>query len=109
MKYALAAVLLLLLPAMASAEEETTVAKKCTSDEASNWREAGERKLYVFDLENTCDFRISCELHISIMNTYELLFDHKTVTIEPKAHGSLVLWVKGYGGMTSRRHTCKQI
>jgi hypothetical protein len=107
MKYVLAA-LLLLLPAIASAEEET-LEKRCTSDEASAWRNAGERKLYVFDLENTCDFRISCELNISIMNTYELLFDHKVVTIEPKAHGSLVLWVKGFGGMTSRRHTCKQI
>ena len=109
MKYALAAVLLLLLPAMASAEEETTVAKKCTSDEASNWREAGERKLYVFDLENTCDFRISCELNISILNTYGMTLDHRIITIEPKSHGNLVLWVKAFGGMSSRGHTCKQI
>lgn len=107
MKYALLA-LLLLLPQIASAEEET-LAKRCTSDNASAWRNAGDRKLFVYDLENTCDFRISCELNISIMNTYELLFDHKIVTIEPKAHGSLVLWVKAFGGMSNRTHSCKQV
>ena len=107
MKYVFA-VLLLLVPGIASAEEET-LAKRCTSDNASAWRNAGDRKLYVYDLENTCDFRISCELNISIMNTFELIFDHKTVTIDPKSHGSLVMWVKAFGGMSSRSHTCKQI
>jgi hypothetical protein len=107
MKYVLAA-LLLLLPAMASAEEET-LAKRCTSDDASSWRNAGDRKLFVYEVENTCDFRISCELNISILNTFGMTLDHKIITIEPKSHGNLVLWVKAFGGMSSRGHTCKQI
>lgn len=107
MKYVFA-VLLLLLPGVASAEEGT-LAEKCTSDQASSWRSAGERKLFVYDLENTCDFRISCELNISILNTYGLTLDHKIITIEPKAHGSLVMWVKAFGGMSSRTHTCTQL
>ena len=108
MKYVFA-VLLLLLPGIASAEEEQTLAQKCTTDEASSWRSAGELKLFVFDLENTCDFRISCELNISILNTYGLSVDHKIIAIEPKAHGSLVMWVKAFGGMSSRAHSCTQL
>lgn len=107
MKYVFA-VLLLLLPGGASAEE-TTLAERRTSDGASSWRSAGDRKLFVFDLENTCDFRISCELNISILNTYGLILDHKIITIEPKSHGSLVLWVKTFGGMSSRAHECTQL
>jgi len=38
-----------------------------------------------------------------------LKLDHKVVTIEPKSHGSLVLWIKAAGGMSTRRHTCKQV
>ncbi len=101
------AVLMLLLPGFACAEE--TLAKKCTSDEASSYRSDGDRKLFVYDVENTCDFRISCELNISILNAFGMTQDHRILAIEPKSHGSLVLWVKGFGGMSSRSHTCKQI
>ena len=106
MKYAIA-LLVLFLPAIAWAEE--TLEERCTSDAASAYRGEGDRKLFVYDVENTCDFRLSCELNIAILNAYGLNQDHKTVTVEPKAHGSLVLWVKGSGGMSTRRHTCKQI
>jgi hypothetical protein len=106
MKCALA-VLMLLLPGVACAEE--TLATRCTSDEASSYREEGDRKLFVYDVENTCDFRLSCELNISILNAFGLNQDHKILTIEPKSHGSLVMWIKGFGGMSSRGHTCKQI
>jgi hypothetical protein len=106
MKYAFA-VLLLLLPGMAWAEE--TLTSKCTTDAASSYRSAGERELFVFDVENTCDFRLSCELNIALLNAFGLNQDHKIVTIEPKSHGGLMMWVKSAGGMSTRRHTCKQI
>lgn len=106
MKYAFA-VLMLLLPSIAFAEE--TLAEKCTSDAASSYRSEGDRELFVYDVENTCDFRLSCELNIAILNSYGLKLDHKVVAIEPKSHGSLVLWVKSAGGMSTRRHSCKQI
>jgi len=106
MKYALA-VLMLLLPGIASAEE--TLTGKCTTDAASSYRSEGDRELFVYDVENTCDFRLSCELNIALLNAFGLNLDHKIVTIEPKSHGSLVLWVKSAGGMSTRRHTCKQI
>ena len=107
MKYALP-VLLLLLPGIASAEEETLTGK-CTTDAASAYHSAGDRELFVFDVENTCDFRLSCELDIALLNAFGLNQDHKIVTIEPKSHGSLMMWVKSAGGMSTRRHTCKQI
>jgi hypothetical protein len=106
MKYALA-VLMLLLPGIASAEE--TLTGKCTTDAASSYRSEGDRELFVYDVENTCDFRLSCELNIALLNAFGLNLDHKIVTIEPKSHGSLVLWVKSASGMSTRRHTCKQI
>ncbi len=106
MKYVLA-VLLLLLPCAASAEE--TLTEKCTSDEASSYRGEGDRQLFVYDVENTCDFRLRCELNISIVNAFGLNHDHKIITIEPKSHGSLMLWVKSAGGMSTRRHTCTQM
>jgi hypothetical protein len=106
MKYALA-MLTLLLPSIACAE--ATLTDKGTSDAASSWRSAGDRKLFVHHVENTCDFRISCELNISIPNTFGMTLDHKIITLEPKSHGSLVLWVKAFGGMSSRGHTCRQI
>lgn len=106
MKYALA-VLLLLLPGTAFAEE--TLAEKCTTDAASDYRSDGGRDLFVYDIENTCDFRLSCELNIALLTAFGLSLDHKIVTIEPKSHGNLVLWVKSAGGMSTRRHSCKQI
>jgi hypothetical protein len=106
LKYVLA-VLLLLLPGLACAEQ--TLSEKCTSDEASSYRGEGDRKVFVFDVENTCDFRLRCELNIAILNAFGLNVDHKTVMIEPKSHGSLVLWIKTPGGMSTRRHTCTQI
>ena len=106
MKYALA-VLMLLLPGIACAED--TLAEKCTSDAASSYGGEGAREFFAYDIENTCDFRLSCELNIAILNAYGMNLDHKTVTIEPKSHGSLVLWIKSAGGMSTRRHTCKQI
>ncbi|SDO45699.1 hypothetical protein [Afipia sp. GAS231] len=106
MKYALA-VLMLLLPGIASAEE--TLTEKCTSDAASSYGGEGDREFFAYDIENTCDFRLSCELNIAILTAYGLKLDHKIVTIEPKSHGSLVLWIKSAGGMSTRRHTCKQI
>ena len=106
MKYAIA-LLVLFLPAIACAED--TLEEKCTSDAASSYRGEGDRKLFVYDVENTCDFRLSCELNIAILNAYGLNQDHKTVTVEPKSHGSLIMWIKGSGGMSTRRHTCKQI
>ncbi|QDW36408.1 hypothetical protein FFI89_004155 [Bradyrhizobium sp. KBS0727] len=80
MKYALA-VLMLLLPGIACAEE--TLTEKCTSDAASFYGGEGDREFFAYDVE--------------------------VVAIEPKAHGSLVLWVKSAGGMSTRRHTCKQM
>jgi hypothetical protein len=106
MKYALAA-LMFLLPGIACAEE--TLAEKCTTDAASFYGGEGDRAFFAYDIENTCDFRLSCELKIAILNSYGLKLDHKVVAIEPKSHGSLVLWVKSAGGMSTRRHTCKQI
>jgi len=106
MKYAFA-VLMLLLPGIARAEE--TLTSKCTTDAASSYRSAGDRELFVYDVENTCDFRLSCELNIALLNAFGLNQDHKIVTIEPKSHGSLMMWVKSAGGMSTRRHTCKQI
>ncbi len=106
MKYILA-VLVLLLPGIACAEE--TLSEKCTSDQASSYRGEGDRQLFVYDVENTCDFRLRCELNIAILNAFGLNVDHKTVTIEPKSHGSLVLWIKSAGGMSTRRHTCTQM
>jgi len=106
MKYALA-VLILLLPGIARSEE--TLTSKCTTDEASAYHSAGDRELFVFDVENTCDFRLSCELNIALLNAFGLNQDHKIVTIEPKSHGALMMWVKSAGGMSTRRHTCKQI
>ncbi len=106
MRYALA-VLTLLIPGIACAEE--TLTDKCTSDEASSYRSEGDRKLFVYDVENTCDFRLSCELNIAILNAFGMNQDHKIVTIEPKSHGGLMMWVKSAGGMSTRRHTCKQI
>ncbi|SDI51395.1 MULTISPECIES: hypothetical protein [Bradyrhizobium] len=105
MKYALA-VLMLLLPGIACAEE--TLTEKCTSDAASSYRSDGDRELFVYDIENTCDYRLRCELNIALLNAFGLKVDHKILTIEPKSHGSLVLWVKSAGGMSTRRHTCKQ-
>jgi hypothetical protein len=98
---------MLLLPGIAYADE--TLSEKCTSDAASSHRGEGDRKVFLFDVENTCDFRIRCELNIAILNAYGLNVDHKTVTIEPKAHGSLILWIKVPGGMSTRRHTCTQL
>jgi hypothetical protein len=106
MKYAVA-VLMLLLPGIACAEE--TLTEKCTSDAASSYGGEGDREFFAYDVENTCDFRLSCELNIAILNAYGLKLDHKVVAIEPKSHGSLVLWIKAAGGMSTRRHTCKQI
>ena len=106
MKYILA-VLLALLPGIACAEE--TLSEKCTSDAASSYRGEGDRQLFVFDVENTCDFRLRCDLNIAILNAFGLNVDHKTVIIEPKSHGSLMLWIKVAGGMSTRRHTCTQI
>jgi hypothetical protein len=106
MKYALA-VLMLLLPGIACAEE--TLTEKCTSDAASSYGGEGDREFFAYDVENTCDFRLSCELNIAILNAYGLKLDHKVVTIGPKSHGSLVLWIKAAGGMSTRRHTCKQV
>ena len=107
MKYAFA-VLLLLLPRIASAEEET-LTSKCTTDAASAYHSAGDRELFIFEVENTCDFRLSCELNISILNAYGLNHDRKIIMIEPKSRGSLVLWIKSAGGMSTRRHICKQV
>ncbi len=106
MKYALA-ILLLLLPAAACAEE--TLTGKCTTDDASTYKSFGDRQLFVFDVENKCDFPLRCELNIAILNALGLNQDHKIVTIEPKAHGGLVLWIKSPGGMSTRRHTCTQM
>ena len=106
MKYALA-VLMLLLPGVACAQE--TLAERCTTDAASAYGSNGDREFFVFDVENTCDFRLSCELNIALLTAFGLNLDHKIVTIEPKSHGSLVLWVKSGGGMSTRRHSCKQI
>ena len=106
MKYVLAA-LMLLLPGIVCAEE--TLTEKCTTDEASAYRSAGDRQLFVYDVENTCDFRLSCELNIALLNSFGLNQDHKIVTIEPKSHGGLMMWVKSAGGMSTRRHTCKHI
>ena len=44
----------------------------------SSWRSAGDRKLFVYDVENTREFRISCELNISILNTFGVTLDHKS-------------------------------
>ena len=68
MKYALA-VVLLLLPGIASAEEETLTGK-CTTDAASAYHSAGGRDLFVFDVENTCGCRLSCELNIALLNAH---------------------------------------
>ena len=106
MKYALA-VLMFLLPGMAFAEE--TLTEKCTSDAASAYGGEGDREFFAYDVENTCDFRLSCELNIAILNAYGLKLDRKVIAIEPKSHGSLVMWIKSAGGMSTRRHTCKQI
>jgi len=107
MKYALAVLLSLLLPSIASAEE--TLTSKCTTDAVSAYHSAGDRELFVFDVENTCDFTLSCELNIALLNAFGLNQGHKIVTIEPKSHGSLMMWVKSAGGMSTRRHACKQI
>ena len=106
MKYVLA-LLLLLLPGIACAEE--TLAEKCTTDAASAYGGEGDREFFAYDVENTCDFRLSCELNIAILNSYGLKLDHKVIAIEPKSHGSLVLWIRSAGGMSTRRHACKQI
>ena len=103
MKYVFA-VLLLLLPGIACAEE--TLTGKCTSDEASSYRGEGNRQVFVFDVENTCDFRLRCDLNIAILNAFGLNVDHKTVIIDPKSHGNLMLWIKSAGGMRTRRQTC---
>ena len=108
MKYALA-VLMLLLPGIASAEEETLTGKVHDRRGLRRPHGLGDRELFVFDVENTCDFRLSCELNIALLNAFGLNQDHKIVTIEPKSHGSLMMWVKSAGGMSTRRHTCKQI
>jgi hypothetical protein len=106
LKYILA-VLLLLLPGIACAEE--TLSEKCTSDAASSYRGKGDRQLFVYDVENTCEFRLRCELNITIVNALGLNHDHKIITIEPRSHGRLMLWIKAAGGMSTRRHTCTQI
>ena len=106
MKYALA-VLMFLLPGVAYAEE--TLTEKCTSDAASSYGGDGGRAFFAYDVENTCDFRLSCELNISILNAYGLNHDRKIIMIEPKSRGSLVLWIKSAGGMSTRRHICKQV
>jgi len=105
MKHALAA-LIFLLPGIACAEE--TLAQRCTSDAASSYRGEGDRKFYVFDVENTCSFRLRCELNIAIFNSFGMKLDHKILTIEPGAHGSLILHVQAFGGMNSHQHTCIQ-
>ncbi len=101
MKYVLA-VLMLLLPGIARAEEETLTGK-CTSDAASSYGGEGDREFFSYDIENTCDFRLSCELNIAILTAFGLKLDHKIITIEPKSHGSLVLWAKSAGGMSTRK------
>ena len=95
MKYALA-VLVLLLPGIASAEE--TLSERCTTDAASTYWGEGDRQFFVFDVENICEFRLSCELNIAILNAFGLKVDHKITTIEPKAHGRMILEVKSAGG-----------
>ena len=107
MKYALA-VLAFLLPGVAHAEE-ASLSEKCTTDAASTYWGEGDRNFFVFDVENICEFRLSCELNIAILNAFGLKTDHKIMTIEPKSHGRMILEVKSGGGFSSRRHTCKQI
>jgi hypothetical protein len=66
-------------------------------------------EFFAYNIAHTCDFRLSCELNIALFTAFGLNLDHKIVTIEPKSHGSLVLWAKSAGGMSTRRHSCKQI
>ena len=109
MKYALVALMLLLHASIARAEQPQTFEEKCTSTEASSARGDDDHKIYVFDVENTCNFRIRCDLNIAIYNAFGMNLGHKVLVIEPHAHESLVLKLKSFGGLTEREHRCKQI
>jgi hypothetical protein len=91
-----------------------TLEKRCTSDETSSYRGEGKARRFVFELQNTCETRLKCNLHISILNPFGLKVGHKTVTLAPKSEGAasrggLVLKVREAGGLSQRTHFCKEV
>jgi hypothetical protein len=100
----------LFVPALASAKEEPqTLEQRCTSDEALSYRGKRHKLTYVFDVENKCERTLRCELHISVLNAYGLARGDKVLILAPKSRDSLVLKVKGWGGMNMHTHHCKEI
>ena len=102
--------LALFVPSLAIAEEAPpTLEQRCTSDEASSYRGEGATLKYVFELQNKCEKRLRCDLHISIVNAFGIKLGHKVLVLAPKSQGSLVLKIKGAGGLNQHTHRCKEI